>query len=141
MCLSPVTSDNGILPLPPLHPQGQVLRPVRLFREMGLKISKLVRLDTSHQTLMGYGAASTQGGGQTWNSGFSYENNAPIVRPCFFFIWPIIKKQGGFFSRPFFAHVLFFSAHVSAFPTYDSRAAIWLSFWCSTRPSADTGTN
>ena len=22
----------------------------------------------------------------------------------------------------------------------DSRAAVWLSFWCSTRPSADTGT-
>ena len=25
--------------------------------------------------------------------------------------------------------------------THDSRAAIWLSFSCSTRPSADTGTN
>ena len=23
----------------------------------------------------------------------------------------------------------------------DSRAAVWLSFWCSTRPSADTGTD
>ena len=23
----------------------------------------------------------------------------------------------------------------------DSKAAVWLSFWCSTRPSADTGTD
>ena len=77
-----------------------------------LIVGHLVRLGTSHQTLMGYGSAPTQGRGQTWNSGFYFENNAPIVRPCFLFFYMAHffqkKNMGGFFSRPFSAHVFFF---------------------------------
>ena len=46
--------------------------------------------------------------GQTWNSGFYFESNAPIVHPCFFLN-----------RRIFFATIFrpcFFFAHVPAFP-------------------------
>ena len=69
-----------------------------------LIVGHLVRLGTSHQTLMGYGSAPTQGRGQTWNSGFYFENNAPIVRPCFFLYGPFFskKKHGRIFFAPIF---------------------------------------
>ena len=59
-----------------------------------------------------YGAASTRGRGDTWTPGFSYENNAPMVRPCFFLLLlPIFseKKLWADFFRAHFPPMFFFT--------------------------------
>ena len=78
------------------------------------------------------------------NSGFMFSSEWFLRFKVLCFLLGAIHKWRHPLHGLMFYTSHFFSSKSSWTPKTqpnDSRAAVWLSFWCSTRPSADTGTD